>query len=1029
MNDGNANRGRRSRTSIAMLALAAAALLLEFGPHLTPRLHAVLPGLPVSVCVLAMLLLFWRYQRRMTRLAGDLAERVDATAPQAATVQERRRIEGLGAWIDSQGQCTEVAEALADELGLAREEIEGRPIAEAFGPAHEPAMHAAVTEALAGRVQRLRCTLLRANEAAATLLIELLPQTDAVGEPAGCRLAAFDVSQEQRALDAAERSERRMRGIMNQIPVTVSYIDAQGHYRYINHAQEVWLAKREDEVIGKHVRDVVGPELWASIEPHLSAALAGQSIPLERQRMDRTGNPVWHSGRHVPDVNDEGDVVGVYTVFFDTTQRALAEQALRHSEQELRVAKAAAERASKAKSEFLANMSHEIRTPMNGVLGLTELLLDTPLNAQQRPFLETVRSSGETLLSIINDILDFSKIEAGKLEIEALDFDLYQAVEDVVQLMAPRAHAKKLELACRIDDRLPAAMRGDPYRLRQVLSNLLANAVKFTESGEVVVDVGMNDAGCLHIRVRDTGIGISDEATKRLFAPFAQADGSTTRRFGGTGLGLAISRHLVELMHGEIGVESVPSQGSTFWFTLPLEQAQSLPAVPYPGELAGRRVLVVDDNATNAEILDYHAQAVGMRSATAVDGLAGLQSLRQAAREGNPFELAIIDMKMPRMDGLALATAVRNDPALAGLRIVLVTSLHSTDELARAREAGISAYLSKPVRRHELYRALAQAVGGITDEPVPATPAGSALRLNCRVLMAEDNGVNQFVARNMLKSLGCEFDIVPNGQEALAAVQRGGYDIVLMDCQMPVMDGYEATRQIRQWEQVSVQAKRLPIVALTANALVGDADICIEAGMDGHLAKPYTRMQLGALMARWLPPHRVEGSVDAPRTRPAPLVATAEPAAAAAVTTSAALDAKALASIRELDDGEGAILAEVIGIFFDETPRHLDSLRNAVNAKDAAELARVAHAFKSASGNVGAAGVVKLCRELERIGRSGELGDAPPLLREIEQQVEAVRPLLKKEIANTAPKLAPLASPQGGAQPFSGGRATSEVPA
>jgi len=998
MSSHDTTRGRRSRTSLAMLALSLMAVALAFGANRVPGLQGVLPGLPVSACVVMMLLLFWRYQRRMTRLAGVVAERGDDAPPaQALAAAERRKIEGLGAWIDAQGHCTEIADALAEELGLAREEIEGRPIADAFGSTHAHALNAAIAEALAGRVPRLRCQLLRANDLPATLLIELLPQTDVKGQPAGCRLAAIDVSEEQRALDAAERSERRMRSIMNQIPVTVSYIDAQGHYRYINHAQEVWLAKSESDVIGKHVRDVVGPELWANIEPHLAAALAGQSVPLERQRMDRSGNPVWHSGRHVPDVNDAGEVVGVYTVFFDTTQRALAEQALRHSEQELRVAKAAAEHASKAKSEFLANMSHEIRTPMNGVLGLTELLLDTPLNAQQRPFLETVRSSGETLLSIINDILDFSKIEAGKLEIETLDFDLYQAVEDVVQLMAPRAHAKKLELACRIDDRLPAATRGDPYRLRQVLSNLLANAVKFTENGEVVVTVGMNDAGQLHISVRDTGIGISNDAKKRLFAPFAQADGSTTRRFGGTGLGLAISRHLVDLMHGDIGVESVEGKGSTFWFTLPLEQAQSLPAVPYPGELAGRRVLVVDDNATNAEILDYHAQAVGMRCVTAGDGLVGLAQLRQAARDGNPFELAIIDMKMPRMDGLALAAAVRADPALAQLRIVLVTSLHSTDELARAREVGISAYLSKPVRRHELYRALAQAVGGVAVSDAPTSGAGAPLRLSCRVLMAEDNGVNQFVARNMLKSLGCDFDIVPNGQEALAAVQRGGYDIVLMDCQMPVMDGYEATRQIRHWEQVSGQTHRLPIVALTANALVGDADVCIEAGMDDHLAKPYTRNQLGALMARWLPPHLVEGSIDAPRTKPAPLVAATEPAAAA-VAAGAALDAKALASIRELDDGEGAILAEVIGIFFDETPRHLESLRNAVNSKNAPELARVAHAFKSASGNVGATSVVKLCRDLERIGRSGELADAPPLLREIEQQVDVVRPLLKAEV-------------------------------
>jgi PAS domain S-box-containing protein len=977
-----------------MLLLAACALVLDFGPRFLPGLPS---GWPASVCAVLMLFAFLRYRRRQHRAAvGTVEPRADDVLL-TPTVHERRAVENLGAWIDIQGHCEEVGATLADHLGLASEDIEYRPIDHAFGPAHADAIRTAVTGALAGQVQRVRCALSR-PEGPRTLLIELTPRHDARGVVTGSRLAAMDVSEEHTALEAAQRSERRMRSIMNQIPVTVSYIDAEFRYRYINHAQEVWLGKTDEEVLGKSVCDVVGAEIWASIEPHLRAALAGHSIPLERQRTDRAGNAVWHSGRHVPDVNDAGEVVGVYTVFFDTTQRALAEQALRHSEQELRAAKAAAEHASKAKSEFLANMSHEIRTPMNGVLGLTELLLETPLNAQQRPFLETVRSSGETLLSIINDILDFSKIEAGKLEIETLDYDLYQAVEDVVQLMAPRAHAKRLELACRVDDRLPAAVSGDPYRFRQVLTNLVANALKFTETGEVVVTVAVDPAQRLHVSVRDTGIGIAEDARKRLFAPFAQADGSTTRRFGGTGLGLAISRHLVNLMGGEIGVDSAEGQGSTFWFTLPLQQAQSLPTVPYPGELAGRRVLVVDDNATNAEILEHHASAVGMRCVTAGDGLAGLAQLQQAAREGNPFELAIIDMKMPRMDGLELAAAARADPALADVRLVLVTSLHSPDELARAREAGVSAYLSKPVRRHELYRALAQAVSGVAAPDTPLRDPGAALHIRAHVLMAEDNGVNQFVARNMLKSLGCDFEIVPNGQEAVAAVQRGGYDIVLMDCQMPVMDGYEATRQIRAWEQVRGAQQRLPILALTANALVGDAEVCREAGMDDHLAKPYTRNQLGALMARWLPPHLVEGSLDALRTHPVPLAP--EPATAPTVnaTVDGAIDAKALASIRELDDGEGVVLAEVIDIFLQEAPQHLAGLRAALQRKDAGELARSAHAFKSASGNVGAVHVVKLCREIERVGRSGELADAPPLLHQIEQQVDAVRPLLQAEI-------------------------------
>ncbi len=426
----------------ALLLLAGAALLLDFGSRFVPALPA---GWPASLCAVLMLVLCWR------RLAIKHDDALAAAAPQADSTPSRA-LAGLSAQADAEGVCTALSADLAAALGVAADDVVGTPLAEAFGAVHAGSVRAAAAAVLSGAQSRARCTLHFSDRAERTLLVEFSAAAD------GLHCSALDISAEQRALEWAQRSERRMRAIMNQIPVTVSYIDAQGRYRYINHAQEVWLGKTEVEVLDKHVGEVVGAEIWASIEPHLNAALAGQSVPLERQRTDRNGKAVWHSGRHVPDVNDEGEIVGVYTVFFDTTQRALAEQALRESEQALRTAKAAAEHASKAKSEFLANMSHEIRTPMNGVLGMTELLLDTPLNAQQRPFLETVRSSGESLLSIINDILDFSKIEAGKLELETLDFDLYQAVEDVVELLAPRAHAKKIELACRIDDR-PAAGR------------------------------------------------------------------------------------------------------------------------------------------------------------------------------------------------------------------------------------------------------------------------------------------------------------------------------------------------------------------------------------------------------------------------------------------------------------------------------------------------------------------------------------------------------------------------------------------
>ena len=980
-----------------------------------------MPHVPASAFALLMLMAAMRFKRDKPRDAADTAldSRIAAEASAAEARAAHLRL-GAHAWVDGQGLCTHASPLLAQWLGHAAPELQGRPVDEGFGAALAPKLRPRVHAALAGTVQRLRGQVTQADQSVLVLQIELWPETDANGAVTGCQLLATDVSEADAALKTAQRSERRLRTIMDQIPVTISYIDAEFTYRYINRAQENWLGKPDAEVVGKKVLEVVGPSVWGNIEPHLSTALAGTAVPLERQRQDRSGNPVWHSGRHVPDVNDEGEVVGVYTVFFDTTKRAMAEQALRRSEHDLRAAKAAAENASKAKSDFLANMSHEIRTPMNGVLGLTELLLETPLTAQQRPFLETVRSSGESLLSIINDILDFSKIEAGKLEVEALDFDFYQAVEDVVQLLAPRAHAKQLELACRVDERLPAAISGDPYRLRQVLTNLVANALKFTEKGEVVIEVALHGTDRIRVEVRDTGIGISAEARERLFNAFEQADGSTTRRYGGSGLGLAISRHLVELMGGSIGVDSIVGKGSTFWFTLPLRMAVSVPAVPYPGEIVGKRTLVVDDNATNAEILEHQARAGGMRCESVSSGSAALERLLAAHRAGDPFELAIVDMKMPGMDGLELAAHVRADPLLSGLRLILVTSLHSTDELARARSAGVSAYLSKPVRRQELYRALSQAVsGGAAAAPAPPATA-PALRIKARVLMAEDNGVNQFVARNMLKSLGCEFNIVGNGREALEAVQRGGYDMVLMDCQMPVMDGYEATRAIRAWESAQTPPRHVPIVALTANALVGDADICRAAGMDDHLAKPYSRHQLGAVMAVRLPPELVEAGVIAQAandSRPAPLIAPAPhtapvpPAARPPLrhepVADAALDPQALANIRALDvEGEPSVVDEVIGIYLDEAPRHLTLLHAALRTRDAVALARTAHAFKSASQNVGAKQLGEWCRQLEaHLKAGGDAADSASLVQQIEAHFDAVLPLLQQEIARPLPAL------------------------
>jgi len=812
-------------------------------------------------------------------------------------------------------------------------------------------------------MQRLDVRLLQDDDRRC-LAVELAPHFDTAQQLDGFSFVAVDTTAQQQALDEARRGERRLRIIMDQIPVTVSYIDAAFRYRYINRAQELWLGKPAAEVVGREVREVAGDAVWADVQPRLSAALRGQQVPLERQRFDRQGNPVWHSGRHVPDITDDGSVVGVYTVFFDITQRALAEERLRHSEQELRAAKEAAENASRAKSDFLAKMSHEIRTPMNGVLGLAELLLETPLDAQQRPFVETVRTSGEALLSIINDILDFSKIEVGKMETEQLDFDLYQAVDDVVQLLAPRAHAKQVEIACRIDDHLPSAVRGDPYRLRQVLTNLIANAVKFTDNGEVVVDVQRRDEATIRFAVHDTGIGIPEDVRERLFQPFEQADGSTTRRFGGTGLGLAISRSLVELMGGEIGVDASAGNGSTFWFTLPLAAASSLPAVPTPAGLTGRRVLVVDDNVTNREILEHHVAAAGMRASSAVDGIDGLEQLRAAAREGDQYEVAVIDMKMPGMDGIELAARIHSDPSLENVRVVLVTSLHSSDELRRARLAGIQAYLSKPVRRGELFRAMAQVLGGTAME-APAPPAQTLPRFRARVLLAEDNGVNQVVARHMLSALGCEFLIVPNGREALDAVRSGPYDLVLMDCQMPVMDGFTATRRIRELERGNGRGRRLPIIALTANVMSEDRESCIAAGMDAHLGKPIEPAQLAACLGRYLNPGTGRPEVD-------------------------------MNALRELTGGDTEFERELIDTFVSSGDQCLAEILTALRAGDLATIGKRAHALKGASANIHAPELAAAASSLEIAARANSVAEIDGLVRELGARLQAVNAELRK---------------------------------
>ena len=656
----------------------------------------------------------------------------------------------------------------------------------------------------------------------------------------------------------AQEAEHKFQYLVAAAPDAIVMTDKNGRIVLSNRRAEVLFGFASDELFGQPIETLVPERFRAGHHGHCTRFTAvpsvrpmGPGLDLTGRRRDGSEFPVEIALSHME--TSEGR-------FVIAAVRDISE---RHAiQQELRAAKEAAEVSTRVKSDFLATMSHEIRTPINGVIGTTDLLMETALTPEQREFGEMIRYSGNALLDVINDILDFSKIEAHKVSLETIDFNLHTTVEEVVSLLAERAYAKGLELAYLIHANVPTLLCGDPGRLRQVLINLIGNAIKFTEHGEVVVTVTLanevrdNEADEVGIRceVADTGIGMTAEQRARIFKPFTQADSSTTRKYGGTGLGLTICKELVGLMGGEIGVESVPGEGSLFWFTVRMagqpNSSQIQPTVE--AALQGRRCLIVDEKAINRKILAHQLGARGILHESVDDGVRALDRLRTAAAGGAPFDLAILDLHMSVMGGLELARRIKEDAAICSVRLVLLASLGRRGDAKMAQEAGIAAYLTKPIRQAQLTACLSAVMGQaappgpiITRHSVAEAQAG----LGGRVLIVDDNPINQKVAARMVEKLGCSVDIAANGREALEAVARTKYDAVLMDCQMPEINGFEATAEIRRREQ---GGKRLPIIAMTANTAQDDQALGYAAGMDDYLSKPFQAKALAEVLGRWV---------------------------------------------------------------------------------------------------------------------------------------------------------------------------------
>jgi PAS domain S-box-containing protein len=759
------------------------------------------------------------------------------------------------------------------------------------------------------------------------------------------------------------RLRERYRHIVENANDIIYQADHRGFFTYVNPAAMRITGFDENELLGLHYLDLIDPDYREAAEAFYRGQFQAREevTYFEFPMVTKAGTRIW-IGQMVMTISDGGQIAGYEAVARDITER-------KGIEQELQRARDAAIESARSKSEFLANVSHEVRTPLNGVLGMTELLMHTPLTPEQREYAEGIRSSGETLLAIVNDVLDLARIEAGKLTIEQIDFDIDDIIEAVIETFVARAAAKRIRLRSFITPGVTRLLRGDAHRIRQVLLNLVGNAVKFTDRGEVVLTVmqpAQNEHRVtLRFLVTDTGIGIPAAIQQRLFTPFTQADGSTTRKYGGSGLGLAISKQLTEAMGGEIGVMSIENEGSTFWIELPLDRQAEAERPSREWDLTKFRALLVDANEVNRFMVARHLAATGI----ALDEVDSVQGAIASLRE-QPCDLVIFEMQLPDDDGLSLARQIRAFDST--VRLLLMTTFGKRrSDLDAFRTAGVDAFLMKPIRRTQVCDTATRLLTGemppIASQPVPEAPRSAA----ARVLLVEDNPVNQLVALGQLRRLGHECVVASQSSEALNAIRDGNFDLVLMDCQMPDMDGYEATRRIRQ------MGLSIPVIAVTAHALPGEREKCLLAGMNDYLAKPVSLEQLGAVIRLWAS----KASAPAPASLAPDVMEEDDPYV---------LDRERVASFLAITRTQPGFLDGLVKTFRQDVPSRLDALHAAAASGDPNELALAAHALKSSSASVGAKRMHSICAALEENALAGRTSGAEASIEQLTAEFQRV---------------------------------------